>query len=344
MTHPRDHGHEHDDEHEHGDVSGHSEHGHTHGVVDPSIFTTGRGIAALKWSLAGLALTAAMQVVVVYFTGSVALLADTIHNFGDALTALPLWIAFRLSDRKPTRRYTYGYGRVEDLAGLFIVLMILTSAIVAAYESIQRLIEPRPVEYLWAVAAASVIGFIGNEAVAFYRIKVGREIGSAALVADGQHARVDGLTSLAVLAGAIGVALGFSLADPLVGLLITFAILKILWDSSKAVFARMLDGVDPEVVDELERAARATPGVREVTGARVRWLGHRLHAELNVAVDAALSVGQGHAVAKAVQHELLHHLTYLSSATIHVDPTGESGADHHRIERHVHEGVGEHSH
>jgi len=342
MTHPHDH--DHDDEHEHGDVSGHAEHGHTHGVVDPSIFTTDRGVAALKGSLVGLALTAVMQVVVVYFTGSVALLADTIHNFGDALTALPLWVAFRLSDRRPSRRFTYGYGRVEDLAGLFIVLMILISAMVAAYESIQRLLKPQPVEHLWAVMAASVIGFIGNEVVAFYRIKVGKEIGSAALVADGQHARADGLTSLAVLAGAVGVALGFPLADPLVGLLITFAILKILWDSSKSVFARMLDGVDPEVVDELERAARRTPGVREVTEARVRWLGHRLHAELNVAVDAALSVEQGHAVAKAVQHELLHHLTYLSGATIHVDPVSESGGGHHRIERHAHEEMGEHSH
>ncbi|MGH2523335.1 MAG: cation diffusion facilitator family transporter, partial [Anaerolineales bacterium] len=305
---------------------------------------TDRGITVLKWSLAGLMGTAVLQVVVVYFTGSVALLADTIHNFGDALTALPLWVAFRLANWKPNQRFTYGYGRVEDLAGVFIVLMILISAAVAGYESFQRLLKPQPVEHLWAVMAASIIGFIGNEAVAFYRIKVGKEIGSAALVADGNHARVDGLTSLAVLAGAVGVALGFPLADPLVGLLITLAILKILWDSTKSVFTRLLDGVDPEVIGELKHAATHAEGVREVTDARVRWLGHRLHAELSVAVDPGLSVEQGHEVAKAVEHELLHHLTYLSHATIHVDPAHASGGDHHRVAGHAHDDLPAHSH
>jgi cation diffusion facilitator family transporter len=275
--------------------------------------------------------------VVVYFTGSVALLADTIHNFGDALTALPLWVAFRLAARAPSRRFTYGYGRVEDLAGLFILVMILISAVVAGYESFQRLFAPAEVRRLWAVAAAAVIGFVGNEAVALYRIRVGKEIGSAALVADGHHARVDGLTSLAVLAGAIGVWLGFPLADPLVGLLITVAILKILWDSTRSIFQRLLDGVDPEVIDELEHAARHIDGVRAVTEAKVRWLGHRMHAELNVTVARELTVEQGHAVAGAVQGSLLKHLPYLSSATIHVDPVGASGSDHHRHHHDAHE-------
>ena len=307
----------------------HASHGHTHGAVDPSLFATRRGLTTLKWSLAALMVTALLQVAVVYFTSSVALLADTIHNFGDALTAVPLWVAFRLSSRPPTRRFTYGYGRVEDLAGLFILLMILISAVVAGYESFQRLFDPGEVRYLWAVAAASIIGFIGNEAVAVYRIKVGKEIGSAALVADGHHARVDGLTSLAVLAGAIGVWLGFPLADPLVGLLITVAILKILWDSSKSIFQRLLDGVDPEVIYELHHAAGHTDGVRAVSEARVRWLGHRMHAELNITVDRGLTVEQGHAVACVVQGALLEHLPYLSSATIHIDPVGASGSDHH---------------
>jgi cation diffusion facilitator family transporter len=307
----------------------HSDHGHTHGAVDPSLFATERGLRTLKWSLAALMVTALLQVVVVYFTDSVALLADTIHNFGDALTALPLWVAFRLAHRAPTRRFTYGYGRVEDLAGLFILLMILISAVVAGWESFQRLLAPAEVRHLWAVAAASVIGFVGNEAVALYRIKVGNEIGSAALVADGHHARVDGLTSLAVLAGAIGVWLGFPLADPLVGLLITLAILKILWDSSKSIFQRLLDGVDPEVIDELEHSARHIDGVKEVSEARVRWLGHRMHAELNVTVAPGLTVEEGHALAGAVQGSLLKHLPYLSSATIHVDPIGASGSAHH---------------
>ncbi|MGQ0601176.1 MAG: cation diffusion facilitator family transporter [Anaerolineales bacterium] len=306
-------------------------HDHTHGVIDPSLFSTERGIRALKWSLAGLMTTAVMQVIVVYFTGSVALLADTIHNFGDALTAVPLWIAFRVGEWKPNKRFTYGYGRVEDLAGAFIVFMILLSAAIAGYESFQRLFNPQPVQHIWAVALASVIGFIGNEAVAWYRIKVGKEIGSAALVADGQHARVDGLTSLAVLAGAVGVWLGFPLADPLVGLGITVAILRIVWDSGKQIFARIIDGVDGEVVDEIEHAVSHVPGVQAVTDVRVRWLGHRMRAELCVAVDPVLTVEPGHDIAKDAHHELLEHLPYLSSATIHIDPANASGDDHHHV-------------
>ncbi len=322
----------------------HDEHGHSHGVVDPSLFSSERGIWALKWSLAGLLVTAVLQVGVVFFTGSVALLADTIHNFGDALTAIPLWGAFVLGRRKPTRRFTYGYGRAEDLAGLAIVAMILLSAGVAGYESIRRIFEPQPVQYLWAVVAASIIGFVGNEAVAWFRIKVGREIGSAALVADGYHARVDGLTSLAVLVGAIGVALGYPLADPIVGLLITLAILKIVWDSSKSIFARILDGADPQIVDEIEHAATHAEGVRAVTDVRVRWLGHRLRAELCITVEPTLSVSEGHTIALDVRHQLLHHLPYLFDAAIHVDPADASGAEHHHIHDHAHDDLPTHSH
>jgi len=334
--------HDHDDHSDHSNP--HDEHNHTHGVVDPSLFSTDRGIAALKLSLVGLLVTAGLQVVVVFFTGSVALLADTIHNFGDAFTAVPLWIAFRLSGRQPNQRFTYGYGKVEDLAGVIIVVMILLSSIAAAYESIQRLLHPQPVNHVWAVIAASIVGFLGNEAVAYYRIKVGQEIGSAALVADGYHARIDGLTSLAVLAGAIGVQLGFPLADPLVGLLITLAILRIVWDSAKSVFTRLLDGVDPEIVGELRHGAEHVAGVLAVTEARVRWLGHRMHAELHITVDAQFSVEQGHSIANAVHHELMHHLNYLSSATIHIDPANASGAEHHRVEGHEHDGLEKHGH
>jgi cation diffusion facilitator family transporter len=337
-----------DHDHEHAPESDyrnpHAAHGHTHGAVDPSLLTSERGIWAVKWSLAGLMATAAFQVVVVYFTGSVALLADTIHNFGDALTAIPLWIAFRVSRRKPNPRFTYGYGRVEDLAGVFIVVMILLSAVAAGYESVQRLVDPPTVQHVWAVALASILGFVGNEAVALFRIKVGREIGSAALVADGYHARVDGLTSLAVLAGAVGIWLGYPLADPVAGLLITAAILKIVWDTGRSVFTRLLDGVDPEVTAEVRHAASHTPGVQEVTEVHVRWLGHRLHAELNIAVDSGLSVEQGHEIARQVRHQLLHHLSYLSNATIHVDPLSASGPDHHHIDGHEHDGLASHSH
>ena len=322
----------------------HDHHSHTHGAVDPSILTTQRGIWAVKWSLLVLVATAVFQMVIVLLSGSVALLADTIHNFGDAATAIPLWIAFTLARWKPNDRFPYGYGRVEDLAGVAIVLTILLSAIVAGYESIDRLSHPQPVEYLWAVLIASVIGFIGNEAVAILRINVGKEIGSAALIADGYHARADGLTSLAVLVGAMGVWLGYPLADPIVGLLITVAIFRIIIESGKAVFTRLLDGVDPEVIEEIKRAVNHAPGVHEVSEVRVRWSGHWLHAEVSVAVSPELSVEKGHEIAKEVRHQLLHHLRYLSTATIHIDPVNASGEDHHRISEHAHGDLPAHSH
>lgn len=325
------HGHdEHPHDHSHSEGA-HSGHGHAHGVVDPSIATSERGIWAIKWSFVGLFVTALFQVVVVWLSGSVALLADTIHNFADAATAVPLWIAFALSRWKPNRKFTYGYGRVEDLAGMSIVAIIALSAAFAGYETVQRLLHPHPVGYLWAV-------------VALFRIKVGKQIHSAALIADGYHARVDGLTSLAVLFGAVGVWLGYPLADPIVGLLITLAIVQIVWQSSKAVFTRALDGVEPEIIDEIRDAAGHASGVEKVTDVRARWLGHRLHVELNVAVASHLSIVEAHAIAKEVRHELLHHLTYLSSVIVHIDPSEEPGEEFHRILEHSHDGLPVHSH
>lgn len=348
-SHQDDDHHTHD--HHHGGTDGHAHghhdhdgHGHTHGVIDPTIATTERGIWAIKWSFAGLMATALFQVVIVVLSGSVGLLADTIHNFGDASTAIPLWIAFAFARMKPSKRFTFGYGRVEDIAGVLIVLTILFSAIVAGYESVNRLLHPKPVTHLTALVIASIVGFLGNEAVAVFRIRVGREISSAALIADGYHARVDGWTSLAVLVGAVGVWLGYPIADPLVGMFISLAILGIVWQSGKAVFSRMLDGVEPEHIDEIGHAAHHVPGVREVSDVRARWLGHRLRAEVNVAVDPALSVDEGHGIAKEVRHRLMHHLPFLSEATVHVDPAEESGDHHHRISRHAHDGLPAHSH
>src|SRR3712207_4576856 len=217
---PMSHGHGKEHRHDHHEHAGHR---HTHGAVDPSVATSERGIWAVEWSFAGLFITALVQVVVVALSGSVALLSDTIHNFGDAATAIPLWIAFALARLGPRRRFTFGYGRVEDLAGVLVVLIILFSAVVAGYKAVERLINPRPVELLGAVAAASLLGFISNEAVAIFRIRVGRQIGSAALVADGYHARTDGWTSLAVLLGAVGGWLGFSPARPHVGVFLAAA-------------------------------------------------------------------------------------------------------------------------
>lgn len=249
-----------------------------------------------------------------------------------------------IQDTRPDPTYAYGYGRVEDLAGVAIVLTILFSAILAGYESINRFFHPQPVTYLWAVIVTSVVGFLGNEAVAQFRIKVGKEIGSTALVVDGHHARVDGFTSLAVLFGAVGVWLGYPLADSVVGLFITAAIVRIVWESGKSVFTRLLDGVDPEVVNEIRQVVNHAQGVLDITEVRVRWLGHRLHAELNIAVSSKLSVEQGHEIATEVRHQLLHNLRYLSNATVHIDPVNASGEKHHRVTSHAHDNLPAHSH
>jgi len=313
-------------------------------MVDPSITTSARGLWAIKWSFVGLAGTALLQLVVVLLSGSVALLADTIHNFGDAATAIPLAIAFWFARQKPSKRSTFGYGRVEDLAGVAILITILASGIVAGYESIQRLLHPQGVSYLWAVVAASIIGFLGNEVVAIFRIRVGREINSVALIADGYHARIDGWTSLAVLVGAVGVWLGYPLADPIVGLLITAAIFGIVIQSGKSIFTRMLDGADPHLIDEIRHAAGHAPQVKGVGEVRARWLGHRLHVELNIAVDPQMTIAAAHAIATDVRHRLLHEFDYLSLVVIHVDPADQFGEAHHRISEHTHDHLPMHSH
>lgn len=265
-------------------------------------------------------MTALIQIVIVVMSGSVALAADTIHNFADALTAVPLWIAFALGAKPATRRYTYGFGRVEDLAGSFVVAMITMSAIIAGYEAIARLIHPQQIEHVGWVALAGLVGFIGNEWVALYRIRVGHRIGSAALIADGLHARTDGFTSLAVLCSAGGVALGFPLADPIVGLLITAAILAVLRTAARDVFRRLLDGVDPAMVDAAEQALAARPGVQAVRSVRMRWIGHRLHADAELDVDPALDLAQAHRIAHDAEHELTHTVPKLTTALIHAYP------------------------
>jgi cation diffusion facilitator family transporter len=294
-----------------------------------------RGIWALKISLLGLAATALFQVVIVIISGSAALLADTVHNFSDALTAVPLWIAFVIGRRQANRRYTYGYGRAEDLAGLFVVLMILLSAIIAINESFQKLINPQPITNIGWVVVAAIAGFIGNEAVAWFRIKIGKEIGSAALIADGQHARVDGLTSLAVLFGAVGVLLGFPQADPIVGLLISGAILLILKDTATTMYRRMMDAIEPDFVDKIEKSAAKVEGVEKVHTVRGRWLGHKLFAELSVEVNGNLSVRQGHDIGEEVRHQLWHEFPRLGDIILHVDPSLQPGeAEAHNLNSH----------
>jgi cation diffusion facilitator family transporter len=306
VLHDHDHGHDHD--HEHG--AGHShEHPsgikgffyglfvpHTHDAadsIDNALEASEQGIRAVKNSLFILLGTTILQFIVVLISGSVALLADTIHNFSDALTAVPLWIAFVLARRPATRRYTYGYGRAEDLAGLFIVAVVALSAIVAGWQSIDRLIHPQPLHNLWWVAAAGLVGFAGNEAVAIYRIRTGRKIGSAALVADGVHARTDGFTSLAVVLGVIGVWLGFPLADPVVGLLIATAIIILLWGTVRSIGRRLMDGIEPDLLDRAQTALAGTPGVLSVPALQLRWVGHRLQGNARIMVaDTSLSAAE----------------------------------------------------
>lgn len=302
--------------------------------VDRALRDSRKGIRALVISLGGLGVTAVFQVVVVLISGSVALLADTVHNFADALTAVPLGIAFWLGRRKPTKRYTYGYGRAEDLAGIFIVAMIALSAAVAAWEGVHRLLDAKDVRHVGWVIAAGVIGFAGNELVAMYRIRVGREIGSAALVADGLHARTDGLASLAVVIGAAGVALGWPLADPIVGLVITVAILFVLKQAARDIYRRLMDSVDPELVDQVGEVVRGVPGIEAVDRVSVRWVGHELRAEVEVVSDCELTITQGHEIAEEAHHRLLHEIPKLAGATIHTSPCSHDGRDHHASTSH----------
>jgi cation diffusion facilitator family transporter len=296
---------------------------HSHDIhekIDDAMETHERGIWAIKISLLILGATALFQVVIFYFSRSTGLLADTIHNFGDAATSVPLWIAFALMRRVQSRQFTYGFGRAEDLAGLIIVVLIFFSACVAGYESIRKIINPEPIMHLWWVAAAALIGFVGNEVTAAFRIRVGRQIGSAALIADGQHSRVDGFTSLAVLFGAIGVALGYPLVDPIVGLLITLAILWIVKDAGRSIFRRLLDGIEPHILAQVEHAPTHVQGVRDVHAVRARWLGHKVYAELHITVDPDLTVAESHHMGERVHEQLAAHVPAFGDATIHVCP------------------------
>jgi cation diffusion facilitator family transporter len=298
-------------------------HGHGHHDLDDAAADSAAGIRAVKVSFVVLGATALAQLAVLIVSGSVALFADTVHNVSDALTAVPLWIAFAMSRCGATRRYTYGFGRVEDLAGLFVLAVTAVSAVVAAIQAVHRLIDPMPLSHLGWVAGAGVIGFIGNEVVAVYRIRVGKRIGSAALRADGMHARTDGLTSLGVVGGAIGVGLGFPLADPIVGLVIAAAIGAMLMVTARDVFSRLLDGVDPALVATAHLALADRSGVRAVRRVRMRWVGHRLEADVELDVDPRLSLTEAHRIAHDAEHELTHAIPKLSHAIVHAYPGHE---------------------
>ena len=337
--HDHDHRHDHsddDDDHDHrrGGVFGVLAglvHPHSHGgpSADRALETTSEGMRAVFVSLGGLAATAAVELIVSILSGSVALLADSIHNFADALTALPLALAFRMGRRRPTRRYTYGFGRAEDVAGVAIVAVMAASTGVAAYEAVRHIVHAPVIHGPAWVAVAGAVGFVGNELVAAYRVRVGRCIGSAALVADGLHARSDGFTSLAVVAGAVAVAAGAPVADPIVALVITGAVAVVLFGAVREVYRRLMDSVDPALVDQVEDVLRTSPGVDDVSDVRIRWVGHDLRAEVTVVSDSSLSLVEAHDIATEAHHRLLHEVPRLAEAVIHTNPSGRDDSGHH---------------
>lgn len=342
--HIHDHSHTHEDGHQHGrglwgwiaalfHLHGHS-HGHEALAADVAFMENDEGIRTVWLALAALTVTFLVQVVIVWISGSVALLADTIHNIGDGLNSIPLLIAFYLARRVATRRYTYGYARAENVAGIFIVLSIAFSAGVILWESYQKLINLEPMTNLGWVAAASIVGFFGNEAVALLQIRKGREIGSAALVADGLHARTDGITSLAVLLAVGGTWLGYPIVDPIIGFLVGIAILFITKDATVTMWYRLMDAIEPDILEQAETVISRQSLVKEMHRLRMRWMGHRLHADVCIAVDPALTTAESHRVAELLRHDLFHEIRYLSEAIVHVDPYAEKAEVHHDLTLH----------
>jgi cation diffusion facilitator family transporter len=348
-----DHGHDTGSEHAHGD---HAEHEHDHGhdrapsrfalirffqslysghshdhveSLDTVVTSSTEGLRALKVSVAVLAATAILQMVIVVLSGSVALLGDTLHNAGDVATAIPLGFAFWLQRRPPSRRYTFGYGRAEDLAGVFICIVMGISAISAAWLSIDRLLHPHVLTHVWFIMAGGLIGFVGNETVALYRIRVGRHIGSSSLVADGVHARADGITSIAVVAGALGVAAGWPAADSIVGLVISIFILKMLWGAAPDIVGRLLDRVEPELVRKVETVLSSVEGVDAVGPIRLRWVGHCLQAEATIMSRPDLSLVESHEIANRAHHTLLHEVPRFTYAIIHSEPFSDDSDSLH---------------
>ncbi len=295
-------------------------HSHDHGeAIRTAEEATAIGLRAAWVSLAGMGATALLQIVIVALSGSVALLADTLHNLGHLATTIPLIIAFRLGRRSPTARYSYGFRRAEDLVGLLIGAVIALSAALIVWESVRALTEARDLTHLGWVLAAALIGAAGNELVARYRIRAGRRIGSAALITEGQHARTDAMTSLAVVVGVIGAWLGLGWVDPLIGLLIAAMVVLVLISSLRTVIRRLMDGIEPGTATTLVEAA-AGPGVHAVRDVRARWIGHRMEAELVIEVDPALTVDDARPLVDQVEDRLHAALPHLERALVRLEP------------------------
>ena len=324
--HTHDHDEHTDDEHAHG---------HEHGKVDADLYGNRAGLRAVQISTAGMLLVAAIQFAIAWIGGSAGLFADALHNFGDVFTTIALWIAFVISNRAANQRYTYGFYRAEDLAGIFIVLVIIASAIASGVESIQKLTSGNIPTHIYLSMAAALVGVAGNELLAQYKIAVGKRINSVSLVADGHHSRIDGLTSLAAFIGLVGVKLGFPKADPIAGIVITIVIFTVVISTSRSVLQRLLDAVDPHVVPSIVTTATAVRGVEDVTDVRARWVGHTLHVVMNIEVDAEITLSKAHAIAEEVRHQLFHDIKGISEVVIHTDPSRASGDHHQEMAHHI---------
>lgn len=314
------------------------DHGQSHGAPGGGAeLRTAEGVRAAKWSSLALFVTGAIELAIFAVGGSAGLLADAIHNLGDVATTLAIWAAFLVSRRDANERYPYGYHRVEDLAGLFVLLVMLASGIAAGWESVQHLITGAHPTHLAVSAAAALVGFAGNELTALYKTRVGRRIGSVSLVADGAHSRVDGLVSLAALAGIGGVALGFERADGLAGVLITLVIAGVIVATARGVIGRSLDAVDPALTRQVRDVAAAVPGVTIVHDVRVRWAGRALFASLSIALPPETPLGAAHDAAEEVRHALLHEIENLRGIDVHMDPGAVHTAAHDRTAHHYDE-------
>jgi cation diffusion facilitator family transporter len=292
---------------------------------------TKAGLRAIRLSAAVLAVAAGAQLAVVAIGGSAGLFASALDNLGDVISTVALALAFMAARRAADDRYTFGYQRLEDLAGVVVVAVIWASAGLAAFESFRKLVgEHRPTAIGVGIAVA-IVGAIANEVVARYKMRVGRSIGSQPLIADGRHARIDALASVAAFAGLLGVKLGWRGADPIAGLLITVAIVAIAWDASRHVLARVLDAVDPEIVDRIMHVASETEGVAGLGRVQARWAGRSLYVSLTVAVDGNLSVADAHAVGEAVHHQVLHELPGVAQVDVHVDPWEAHAEGAHQV-------------
>jgi len=329
---------EHDHDHGHGEHN-HDEkgHGHEHAKVDADLYGNREGLRAVQISTAGMLLVSVIQFAIAWIGGSAGLFADALHNFGDVFTTIALWIAFVISNRAANQRYTYGYYRSEDLAGIFIVLVIIASATASAVESVQKLTSGNIPTQIYLSMAAALVGVAGNELLAQYKISVGKRINSVSLIADGHHSRIDGLTSLAAFIGLVGVKLGFPKADPIAGIVITIVIVSVVFSTSRSVLQRLLDAVDPHVVPSIITISNAVPDVEQVTDVHARWVGHTLHVVMTIEVDAELTLSKAHAIAEEVRHQLFHEIKGISEVLIHTDPSSASGDYHQELAHHIQE-------